>query len=159
MICKIYFVLVLSSLLSSCAFNDAKLSGLNDEAWLVEAVRDCIDAQINIGNPLFDSNTRKPKSKNINYVQVTKIPKVFFYELAIDAKPPYPDAPFASCYIEKSTGFVLRATYQLGEPGVQNKEVVFKKYDRLGGVSAQELDLLIEQKEIEEYSLHALLIH
>lgn len=152
------FVMALTfcPLLSSCAIPNA-LAEENVETSISQeylmAARSCIDAQVKIGSPILDSRTKQPVNKSINTMQVADVPGVDFYAVSLQPEKIYPDAPVASCRVEKRTGVVLSAAYQMGEPGLGSDEVIFVQHDPMNGLSEKELDVLINRQKIVEFPI------
>ena len=123
---------------------------------MVNAVHACINAQLSIANPYWDSQSRRPRQGEVGdyVVEFSHVPTASVYHIDIDLINPYPDALSVSCRLDEKTNNVLQAAYYSGEPGAgQNKEVNLIDHDPLVGIAEKDLDMLIKEVKTQSFPL------
>ena len=152
MMFKLHSLMVMLLLCGGCVVAGDHQETTDLESWMQDAFKACVDAQLAIKNPFWDTQTKKPlESEVADYVvEFTLVPKVPVYHISISLKDLYPGALSLSCRLDAKTHTVMQAAYHQGE---QSKEVNLVEHDPLAGIVEKELDSLVEKQEIKTIPL------
>jgi hypothetical protein len=118
--------------LTACASSKNQANSEQFEPWVMQGALACSEAQLVMGNPLWDANTEMPLNKDFDRVEIYRHTDVTYFVVSIGFDHLFPDAPSAHCHIDKEMGNVLWAGFSGGEPGNEtfNREKYFSPYVR-----------------------------
>ena len=141
---------------SGCTMTKTHEGQKHLDVSMVNAVQACINAQLSIANPYWDSRSRRPKQGEVSdyVVEFSHIPTASVYHINIGLRNSYPGALLLSCRLDEKTNDVLQAAYYSGEPGSgKSQEVNLIDHDPLSGIAEKDLDTLIKEGKTQSFPL------
>jgi len=108
-------ILTMCCIVNACASSEPGQTIKNRDEWIDKSVIACSEAQMQIGNPIWDTSTGLPKNPDFDKVYVQFLGGVSYFVVQIGFKEVYPGVPSAFCHLSTANGNVLWAGYSAGE--------------------------------------------